>query len=112
MTDVDANEYVEYNDLFAGTPTDAGDIYQEFLSEEYMEFMHMITRFHVQDPLANAFIRFFNKYSNRDDRPLPPTSQTGRAFIENLKPPNFGWRKEVIFKYKGLEYVLEFRTVL
>ena len=112
MTDVDANECVKYNDLFAGMLTDAGDIYQEFPSEEYMEFMHIIIRFRVQDPLANTFIRFFNKYLNRDDRPLSPTSQTGRAFIENLKLPNFGWRKEVIFEYKGLEYVLEFRTIL
>ncbi|CAG8836726.1 10870_t:CDS:1, partial [Cetraspora pellucida] len=88
------------------------DIYQEFLSEEYAEFMHLITRFHVQDPLANAFIRFFNKYSNRDDHLLPSTLQSGWAFIEDLNLPNFGWRKETIFKYEGLEYMLEFRTVL
>ncbi|CAG8650290.1 6844_t:CDS:2 [Funneliformis caledonium] len=46
MTDVNTNECVEYNDLFAGMLTDARDIYQEFL-KEYMKFMHMITRFHI-----------------------------------------------------------------
>jgi len=89
MTDIDANECIEYNNLFTGMLTDAEDIYQEFLSEEYMEFMHMIIRFRVQDPLTNTFIRFFNRYLNQDNHPLLLTLQTGQAFIENLKLSNF-----------------------
>ncbi|CAB4401548.1 unnamed protein product [Rhizophagus irregularis] len=45
----------------------------------------------VQDPLANAIIRFFNKYSKHNDKPLPSTSQAGQVFMENLQLPNFGW---------------------
>ena len=71
-----------------------------------------ITKFHVQDPLANAFIKFFNKYSNRNDKPLPSTSQTGRIFIENLQIPSFSWHKKMIFEHKGIEYNFEYRTVL
>src|SRR5439155_15196173 len=76
------------------------------------EFMHMMTKFNVQNPLANSFIQFFNKYSNRDDNPLPSTLQFGREFMENLQLPNFGWRKESILKYKEKEYNFEYRTVL
>ncbi|CAG8792058.1 32809_t:CDS:2, partial [Gigaspora margarita] len=101
------NEYTEYNHLIFGQPKDPKDIYQEFLLEEYAEFMHIIPRFRVQDPLANTFIRFFNKYSKCDDHSLPSTSQAGRAFIENLKLPNFSWRKETIFEYNRLEYITE-----
>jgi hypothetical protein len=72
----------------------------------------MITQFRVQDSLGNAFIRFFNKYSNRNDRPLPSTSQDGRMFIEHMNLPNFGWRKKNIFKYNEKEYEFEYRTVL
>ncbi|CAG8810389.1 23686_t:CDS:1, partial [Dentiscutata erythropus] len=100
-TDIDANEYIEYDHLFSGKSKDSEDIYQEFPSEEYAEFMNIVTRFRVQDSLANIFIRFFNKYSNRNDYPLPTTSQVGKTFIENLKLPGFGWRKEVIYKYEG-----------
>ena len=32
--------------------------------------------------------------------------------MENLQLPNFGWRKETIFEYKGKEYNFEYRTVL
>ncbi|CAG8814087.1 1878_t:CDS:1, partial [Gigaspora rosea] len=51
-------------------------------------------------------------YSNRDDHPLLSTLQGGQAFFEDLNLPYFGWRKETIFNYKGLDYTFEFRTVL
>ncbi|CAG8762502.1 19694_t:CDS:1 [Racocetra persica] len=90
ITNIDINEYAEYNNLISGKPKGPEDIYQEFLSEEHAEFMNIITHFHVQDLLANAFIRFFNKYSNHNDYLLLLTSQTGQVFIENLNLPNFG----------------------
>ncbi|CAG8592262.1 26300_t:CDS:2 [Dentiscutata erythropus] len=94
-TNVDANKYIESNDLFSEKPKDP-KIY--------------IKNSRQKNSLANMFIRFFNRYSKCTDYPLLITLQTGRAFIENLKLPNFGWRKEVIYKYEGLEYGLEFRT--
>jgi len=112
ITNVDANEYTEYDALFSKISDDPENIQQEFPSEEYAEFMHMITQFCVQDSLANAFIKFFNKYSNRNDKPLPLTSQAGRIFVENLQVPSLDWRKEIIFEYKGIEYNFEYRTVL
>ncbi|CAG8697629.1 12597_t:CDS:2, partial [Funneliformis caledonium] len=99
MTEVNADDYAEYNALLTEIPIDLKDIYQEFPSEEYAEFMHMLTQFYVQDPLANVFIKFFNKYSNHNDHPLLSTSQTRRTFIENLNLSNF-------------EYVFEHRTML
>ncbi|GBC00358.1 hypothetical protein RclHR1_38260001, partial [Rhizophagus clarus] len=83
-TNVDINEYNEYDALYSGMLDGPKDIYQEFLSKEYAEFMHIITKFHVQDFLANVFIKFFNKYSNCKDKPLLSISQIGRTFIENL----------------------------
>ncbi|CAG8817179.1 1811_t:CDS:2, partial [Racocetra persica] len=67
IMNIDINEYSEYNNLISGKPTDL---------------------------LANVFIRFFNKYSNRNDYPLLLTLQTEQVFIENLNLPNFSWRKE------------------
>jgi len=89
--DINVEKYVEYDAMFNEIPSDFSDIFQEFPSEEYAEFMYMVTRFCVQDPLANAIIRFFNKYSKRNDKPLPSISQAGWVFIENLQLPNFGW---------------------
>ncbi|CAG8710140.1 4298_t:CDS:1 [Cetraspora pellucida] len=89
ITNVDINEYAEYDDLHSEKPKEPEDIYQEFSSEEYAEFMHIITWFHIQDPLANSFICFFNKYSNRNNHLLPSTSQSGQAFIEDLNLPFF-----------------------
>ncbi|CAB5364323.1 unnamed protein product [Rhizophagus irregularis] len=42
-TEVDANEYDEYNALFNEIRHDSEDIYQEFPSEEYAEFMNIVT---------------------------------------------------------------------
>ncbi|RIB26737.1 hypothetical protein C2G38_2029966 [Gigaspora rosea] len=89
ITNIDINEYAKYDNLYAGKPRDLEDINQEFPLKEYAEFMHIVMRFCVQNPLANAFIRFFNKYSNFDDHLLPSTSQDGRAFIEDLNLPYF-----------------------
>ncbi|CAB5340464.1 unnamed protein product [Rhizophagus irregularis] len=55
-TDVNVEEYVEYDVMFNEIPSDFSDIFQEFPSEEYAKFMYMVTRFRVQDPLANAII--------------------------------------------------------
>ncbi|CAG8641417.1 11183_t:CDS:2, partial [Cetraspora pellucida] len=41
ITNVDISEYAEYDDLHAGKPKEPEDIYQEFPSEEYAEFMHI-----------------------------------------------------------------------
>ncbi|CAB5377307.1 unnamed protein product [Rhizophagus irregularis] len=112
ITDVSINEYIEYDAIFNETPDDLIEILQEFPSEEYAEFMYMITRFRVPDSLGNAFIQFFNKYSKRNDKPLPSTTLAGRIFMENLQLPNFGWRRETIFEYKEREYIFEYRTVL
>ncbi|CAG8509658.1 13682_t:CDS:2 [Cetraspora pellucida] len=90
IINVDISEYAEYDDLHARKPKEPENIYQEFSSEEYAEFMHIITWFHVQDPLANSFICFFNKYSNCNDHSLPSTSQSGQAFIEDLNLLFFG----------------------
>ncbi|CAG8798331.1 12994_t:CDS:2 [Cetraspora pellucida] len=43
ITDVDFNEYTKYDDLYSGKSKGPEDIYQEFSSEEYAEFMHLIT---------------------------------------------------------------------
>ncbi|CAG8756932.1 27501_t:CDS:2 [Gigaspora margarita] len=88
ISEVDTNEYIKYNDLLSDKPKDPEDIFQKFPSKEYAEFMNIITQFHVQDTLANVFIKFFNKYSNRNNHPLSSISKA------------------------SLEYALEFRTVL
>ncbi|CAG8831657.1 3854_t:CDS:2, partial [Gigaspora margarita] len=88
ISKVDTNECIEYNDLLSDKPKDFENIFQEFLSKEYAEFMNIIMQFYVQDTFANAFIKFFNKYSNHNDCPLLSTSKA------------------------GLEYALEFKTVL
>jgi hypothetical protein len=75
--------------LHAGKLRDSEDIFQEFSLKKYTEFMNIVTWFHVQDPLANLFIKFFNKYSKHDDQLLLLTSQSEWAFIENLKLSNF-----------------------
>ncbi|EXX52080.1 hypothetical protein RirG_256160 [Rhizophagus irregularis DAOM 197198w] len=110
----DDEEVANFSDNESMTESEISDdpenIQQEFPSKEYAEFMHMITQFRMQDSLANAFIKFFNKYSNRNDKPLPSTSQAGRIFVENLQVPSLDWRKEIIFEYKGIEYNFEYRS--
>ncbi|CAG8549712.1 8705_t:CDS:2 [Dentiscutata erythropus] len=76
ITNVDINEFAEYDNLLAGKTKEPEDIYQRFPSKEYAEFMNIVSQF------------------------------------QNLDLPNFGWRKETILEYEGLEYTLEFRTVL
>ncbi|CAG8625728.1 6018_t:CDS:1 [Racocetra persica] len=74
ITDVDTNKYAKDNDLFARKPKDLKDVYKEFLSKKYAEFMHIVIQFHIQNSLANVFIRFFNKYSSCNDQLLPSIS--------------------------------------
>ncbi|KAF0496500.1 zn-finger domain-containing protein [Gigaspora margarita] len=94
------------------------EIYNEFTEREdigsfnYSDSQSNASNEEYYNTLTNVFIKFFNKYSNCNNYPLLSISKAGRTFIENLNFPNFGWKKEVIFEYEGLEYDLEFRTVL
>ncbi|CAG8728210.1 15146_t:CDS:1, partial [Dentiscutata heterogama] len=40
-TDIDANEYIEFDHLFSEKLKNSENIYQEFLSEKYAEFMNI-----------------------------------------------------------------------
>ncbi|GES99535.1 hypothetical protein RCL_jg15032.t1 [Rhizophagus clarus] len=77
ITNVNADDYKEYSALFTGISNNPNNVYQKFLSKEFAEFMHIIINFHIQDPLANAFIQFFNKYLNQNNKLLPSTAQIG-----------------------------------
>ncbi|RGB28739.1 hypothetical protein C1646_767463 [Rhizophagus diaphanus] len=90
ITDVSINEYIEYDVIFNETSDDLTEILQEFPSEEYAEFMYMITRFCMPDSLSNAFIQFFNKYLKRNDKPLSLTTLTKdghRVACQNAETP-------------------------
>src|SRR4051794_3717633 len=53
-TNVNVNEYTKYDALYSEILSiNPENLYQEFPSKEYAEFMHMITQFCVQDSLAN-----------------------------------------------------------
>src|SRR5436190_21083026 len=51
ITNVNVNEYTKYDALYSEIPSNHENLYQEFPSKEYAEFMHMITQFRIQDSL-------------------------------------------------------------
>src|SRR5260363_446055 len=50
-------------------------------NDAYHEFMEIISKHQLSNSVGDAFIKFFNKHSNLNISPLPPTNDAARNYI-------------------------------
>ena len=56
-------------------------------NDAYREFMEIISKHQLSNSVGDAFIKFFNKHSNLDVSPLPPSTKFGKEFLDNSTIP-------------------------
>ena len=83
---------------------------KEFPNEAYANFMTLITKYNISNTTGNAFIHFFNKYSNLSKSPLSKSINQGCTFMNNLNDPLLTYHKTFILNHNDNNYYLYYHS--
>src|SRR5256884_3906998 len=92
--------------------TEKSDNAKEFPNEAYADLMTLVTNYKLNNKAGNAIIKFFNKYSNLPQSPLPINIEKGRKFMNNMKFPNLTFKKICIATKNTKEYFLHYQDLI
>src|SRR6266516_1799013 len=92
--------------------TEKSDNAKEFPNEVYADLMTLVTNYKLNNKAGNAIIKFFNKYSNLPQSPLPINIEKGRKFMNNMKFPNLTFKKICIANHNHKEYFLHYQDLI
>jgi hypothetical protein len=84
---------------------------EDFPNEVYADFMNLITKYNVNNKTADAFIKFFNKYSNLSQSPLPKNIKAGRKYMDKMDILHLSHEKHSLF-VDNEEYFIYYRPIL
>ena len=73
-------------------------------NDAYREFMEIINKHQLSNSVGDAFIKFFNKHSNLDVSPLPPTTKFGKEFLDNSTIPHMTFKEIPIITFQDVNY--------
>ena len=92
--------------------TEKSDNAKEFPNEAYADLMTLVTNYKLNNKAGNVIIKFFNKYSNLPQSPLPINIEKGRKFMNNMKFPNLTFKKICIANHNHKEYFLHYQDLI
>ena len=81
-------------------------------NDAYREFMEIISKHQLSNSVGDAFIKFFNKHSNLDVSPLPPTTKFGKEFLDNSTIPHMMFKEIPIITFQGVKYTFYYRSLI
>jgi hypothetical protein len=84
----------------------------EWPNNAYREFMEITTKYQLSNSAGDAMIWFFNKFSNLDNSPLPPSTKIGREFLDNASIHYATFKEVSIVTFQDTEYILYYRPVI
>jgi hypothetical protein len=82
----------------------------EFPSEEFGDFMELLTKWNLSDACASDILKFSKKIC-RDDVILPTSTKQGRQLLDEMVVPHISYNKVPIMTYKEETYYLHYRPI-
>lgn len=82
----------------------------EFPSEEFGDFMELITKWNLSNACASDILKFSRKIC-RDDIVLPTSVKKGRQLLDQINVPHLSFKKEPIMSYQEEIYYLHYRPI-
>ena len=82
----------------------------EFPSEEFGDFMELLTKWNLSDACGSDILKFSRKIS-RDDISLPTSVKQGRQLLDQINVPHISFKKVPIMIYKEDTYYLNYRPI-
>ncbi|RIB00684.1 hypothetical protein C2G38_2051468 [Gigaspora rosea] len=84
----------------------------EWPNDAYHEFMEIINKYQLSNLAGDAFITFFNKFSNLDISLLPPSTKTGKEFLDDTIVPYMMFKEVSVKMFQNVEYVFYYRSLI
>jgi hypothetical protein len=108
------NEYslidVEPTPIFNSIDVSSSTNRPEFPSEEYGDFMELLTKWNLSDACGSDLLKFARKIG-RDDVNLPTSVKQGRQILDQINVPHISFKKVPIMTYKEETYYLHYRPI-
>ncbi|EXX62937.1 hypothetical protein RirG_157060 [Rhizophagus irregularis DAOM 197198w] len=82
----------------------------EFPSEEFGNFMELLTKWNLSDACGNDILKFSKKIC-RDNVILPTSVKKGRQLLDQIVVPHISFKKAPIMTYKQETYYLHYRPI-
>jgi hypothetical protein len=82
----------------------------EFPSEEFGDFMELLTKWNLSDACGSDILKFSKKIC-RDDVNLPTSVKQGRQLLDQIVVPHISFKKSPIMTYKEETYYLHYRPI-
>ena len=82
----------------------------EFPSEEFGDFMELVTKWNLSDACANDILKFSRKIC-RDDVKLPNSAKQARQLLDRINVSHLSFKKVHIMTYKEEPYHLRYRPI-
>ncbi|RIB00734.1 hypothetical protein C2G38_2233186 [Gigaspora rosea] len=78
----------------------------KYPNDAYREFMKIINKYQLSNSASDAFITFFNKFSNLDISPLPPSTNAGKEFLDDTNVSYMMFKEVLVKTFQNIEYNL------
>jgi len=83
----------------------------EWPNDAYRDFMELIVENNVSNKTGDKFIKFFNKYSNLKESPLPKSTKNGKDYLNQINSPSVDFKEKVVATYEEVDFKLYYRPI-
>lgn len=80
-------------------------------NDAYRDFMKLIVDGNISNKIGDKIIKFFNKYSNLKDSPLPKSAKNGKDYLNQINSPSVDFKEKVIATNFGVDFKLYYRPI-
>jgi hypothetical protein len=117
---VDTDISFDSEDLQGATLDDAletidGKIEPERLAqwpnEAYRDFMGLVIEGNISNNIGDKIIKFFDKYSNLEESPLPKSTKSGKDYLNQIESPSIKFKEKIVGTYSGIDFTLYYHPI-
>jgi Plavaka transposase len=83
----------------------------EWPSDAYRDFMELIVENNISNKTGDKIIKFFNKYSNLKESPLPKSTKNGKDYLNQINSPLVDFKEKVVATYEEVDFKLHYRPI-
>jgi len=74
--------------------------------------MEIVNKHQLSNSTSDAIINFFNKFSNLDTSPLPPSTRIGKELLDNSTIPYMKFKELPIITFQNVVYSFYYRSLI
>ncbi|RIB23233.1 hypothetical protein C2G38_2171869 [Gigaspora rosea] len=81
-------------------------------NDAYRKFIEIINKYWLSNSAGDAFITFFNKFSNLDISPLLPSTKAEKKFLDDTIVPYMMFKEVPVKTFQNVEYIFYYRSLI